>query len=88
MFTKLTPQKVRSSEGYVVQFKNRETVQYINQNKTFETTIDLGTTFGIYPHSLHSVDSSINISDQERTKIIDRIVSALNFMGVECEICE
>jgi len=52
MFTKLSPQQVRHSGGYVITVANREAVEYAEEHRHAEVSVDFGRTVGVYAGTL------------------------------------
>lgn len=91
MFTKLAPQKVQHSTGYIVQTGGRYSLQYLDGEMVAEVQADFAKTTGIYPDSLTIRDQKYSPPRQprpeERDTIIARIEAALQFLGERYEIC-
>lgn len=90
MFTKISPQKVISSDGYTVQVANKNHVEYIEPTCRAEIEVDFGTTVGVYPGTLRSWTENaqdVPTSTSEQSLIVKRIVAGLEAMGSKVEIC-
>jgi hypothetical protein len=48
MFTKLAPQKVKHSDGYLVQVANRQCVEYVEPHRKAMIEVDFGNSVGVY----------------------------------------
>lgn len=88
MFTKLTPQKVQHSSGYIVQTGSRESLQYINGNVLAEIKAEFGDVTTLYQKSIRiqkgGTEFLPSIEDQEL--ILKRITDALGFLGEKYEL--
>ena len=89
MFTLLSPQKAKNSEGYIVQVADRHSVEYIGVDRTARVFVDFGETVGLYSATLTitaatGLQSPINSTDQAH--IIERIKAGLEAMGSKVEV--
>jgi hypothetical protein len=90
MFIQLSPQKVKNSDGYIVQVADRFSLEYIEDLRTAKIAVEFGPTTGIYKNSLTSwtlEKKEIPLSEQDKTKILERIAAALEFMDIKYEWC-
>jgi hypothetical protein len=62
MFTRLAPQKVKHSDGYVVQVANRECVEYIEPHRKAMIEVGFGNSVGVYIETLNGWLSDAGIS--------------------------
>jgi hypothetical protein len=88
MFLKISPQKVKHSDGYIVQVADRYTVEYLDENYQARIDVDFGVDVGVYLHSLVVKDRSgaeINLGTVECDKVYERIVSGIEAMGSQVE---
>ena len=92
MFTRLTPQKVQHSSGYIVQTGSRYSLQYVDGDIIAQVQADFARITGPYPDSMtirvKNDAATRPASPQEKALIMSRIESALKFLGEEYEICE
>jgi hypothetical protein len=87
MFTKITPQRVSHSSGFIVQVFDRYHVEYIQGEKTALVEVDFAPIIGIYKSTLSAWEDGGILSETEKSIIIDRISEALKFMGSKVETC-
>lgn len=90
MFKKITPQKVESSDGYVVQVANRNHVEYLENARKADVEVDFGITVGVYSETLRGwldVSGQSPITASEKRVILSRIVAGLEAMGSKVELC-
>jgi hypothetical protein len=87
MLTKLTPQKVQSSSGYIVQVADRFFVEYIENEKKAKVEVDFAPVVGIYESSLSTWEDGSPLSKKKEKIILNRIAEALKFMGSKVEFC-
>lgn len=88
MFIRLAPQKVKHSDGYIVQSAGREKIEYIEQEMVVEIERDIGKTMGIYRDSIKVKKGEKEyLSNDEQQVILERVGKALDFMGTEYEWC-
>ncbi|PWK80720.1 hypothetical protein C7456_1321 [Fulvimonas soli] len=92
MFTKLSPQKVQSDEGYVVQVANRSLVEYVesNSNRVAVVEVDFSGDVGIYVSTLRWMSNKKSfspMSDRDKNIILERIISGIEAMGCKIELC-
>lgn len=92
MFTRLTPQKVQHRSGYIVQTGSRHSLQYLDGDTTAEIEADFASVTGIYPDSmtirLRNEPKARPASSEEKALIMERIESALKFLGEKYEFCK
>jgi hypothetical protein len=87
MFTKLSPQKVKHSDGYIVQVANRFAVEYLSENITASVSVDFGMDVGVYCNTLRDLKAGGIISGDEGELVISRIIAGLEAMGCKVERC-
>lgn len=90
MFTKLAPQSVQSSEGFIVQSFDRYHIEYIAKDIRGMVEVDNGRSTGIYKDTLKLMaldGSEVFHSEENKKEIISRIAAGLEAMGCEVEIC-
>jgi hypothetical protein len=90
MFTKLAPQKVRHSSGYVVQVANRESVEYLEAERRAVIGADFGVTVGVYANTLKEwliPEGKMEMTALDQAEIVRRIVAGLEAMGSTVEVC-
>ena len=87
MFKSLSPQKVIHSSGYLVQVYDRYHVEYEEGSKKAKVEVDFGPVVGIFKASLIRWENGQPMIEIDKSKIIDRVSKALNFMGSKTEIC-
>jgi hypothetical protein len=90
MFTRLAPQKVRHSSGYVVQVADRESVEYLESDRRAVVAVDFGTTVGVYANTLSewiTPTGKGQMVTSERAEIVQRIVAGLEAMGSAVQVC-
>jgi hypothetical protein len=90
MFTKLAPQKVRHSNGYVVQVANRESVEYLEAGRRAVVGVDFAATVGVYAKTLKewiTPEGKMEMTDLDQAEILRRIVAGLEAMGSTVEVC-
>jgi len=90
MFTKLSPQQVRHSGGYVITVANREAVEYAEEHRHAEVSVDFGRTVGVYAGTLTGWITPLGrtpMSSTERAEVLRRIVAGLEAMGSTVELC-
>jgi hypothetical protein len=91
MFTKLSPQKVQHSSGYIVQTGGRYSLEYLDGQLLAEVQADFAPLTGLYPDSLMVRDQKDGEprppTSEERNTIMSRIEAALQFLGEKYEIC-
>lgn len=91
MLKRVRPQKViNEQERYVVQVADRYHVEYIDDNKRASVEVDFGMSIGIYVNTLKIIgddNKEVELTSQNKEKIILRIVQALEFMGCSIEYC-
>jgi len=88
MFTVISPQKVKNSDGYIVQVANRYTVEYSDDDYTVAIEVDFGVTLGLYKNTLVASNKSnfeVTLNQVQYQKILDRIVKGLEAMGSQVE---
>ena len=88
MFQKISPQKVQHSDGYLVQVADRYAVEYLDENYVACIDVDFGETVGVYFRSLVVKNKSgddIELSKDEYSKILERVVSGIEAMGSTVE---
>lgn len=83
MFTKISPQKVRHSSGYIVQVIDRFHVEYIDGNNRAVAEVEFAPIVGLCRNSLIMLTGL----EGDRDIILKRIVSSLEEMGAAVEIC-
>lgn len=83
MFTKLSPQKVRHTSGYIVQVIDRFHVEYIHGNNRAVAEVEFAPIVGLYRNSLIILSGL----EGDRDVILKRIVSGLEEMGAAVEVC-
>ena len=92
MFTRLKPQKVQHSSGYIVQTGGRYSMQYLDGELVAEVKADFASVTGLYPDSMTirpKKDSPARPATmEERELIMERIKSALKFLGEKYELCK
>ena len=92
MFTRLTPQRVRHSSGYIVQTGSRYSLQYLEGDTVAEVEADFAPVTGLYPDSMtiraKNDAATRPATPEEKELIISRIESALKFLGEKYERCE
>lgn len=89
MFKRLAPQKVQHTSGYIVQTGGRYSLEYIGDKVTASVEADFVRVTGIYPESMTIRDlnaSTRPATEEERARIMERITSALAFLGEKYEI--
>jgi hypothetical protein len=90
LFTRLSPQKVRSDIGYIVQIGSRTSVEYLAQGRKVTVEVDFADTVGVYVKTLSGwigKSGSSLMNDNEKKEIISRIVAGLKAMGSNVELC-
>jgi hypothetical protein len=89
MFTKIAPQKVQHSTGYIVQVANRYLIQYIDNERKADVEVDFAKVTGIYPETLVISDTRGEkraISYQEREEILQRLLLGIEALGISFEV--
>jgi hypothetical protein len=90
MLTIISPQKVKSSNGYIVQVANRYTVEYLDDHYTVTIKVDFGVTIGLDKNTLVARNKSnfeVILNQTQYQQILDRLVKGLEAMGSQVEIC-
>jgi hypothetical protein len=90
MFTRLAPQKVQHSSGYIVQVAGRESVEYIEPDRKTMVNVDFSRTVGVWASTLrewHTSDGKTEMSPAEQSEVLKRIVLGLEAMGSTVEVC-
>ncbi len=91
MFTKITPQKVQHTTGFIVQVADRQTVEYLEKGRSASvevysavSTVSCGATLSGLKTE-HGVDLMDN---KDRPIVLEKIADGLRAMGIEkVEIC-
>lgn len=90
MFSRIAPQKVRHSSGFVVQVASREKVELIRTDGSVAAVeVDFSDLTGIYAESLtlRSHDgATVVINSHERAELLQQIQEGLEAMGCRCEV--
>ncbi len=90
MFTRISPQKVQHSTGYLVQVLDRGTIEYVEGGTHATVQVDFGTTVGVYKQTLQKLEREGQggwLSEAEREGVFGRIVDGLKAMGCVVEVC-
>ena len=88
MFTAISPQKVKNSDGYIVQIANRYSVEYSDDHYTVAIKVDFGVVIGLYKNTLVARNKSnfeVILNHTQYQKILNRIVKGLEAMGSQVE---
>jgi hypothetical protein len=92
MFTRLAPQKVQHSSGYIVQTGSRYSLQYLDGGTVAEVQADFAPVTGIFPNSMtiraKNDTSPRPATPDEKALIMSRIESALKFLKEKYELIE
>ena len=76
----ISPQKAISKKGFIVQSKDRYTIEYLEGNAIWEVEVDRGLIFtDVYKDSLQLVSG---LSGESADIVFDRIQQGLKVMGV------
>ena len=89
MFTKLSPQKVRCSDGYIVQVRDRHSVEYVEDGRSAVVEVEFGGVISVYAHTLsdwHVAGGQAPMAPSERADILGRISAGLTEMGSRVEV--
>lgn len=89
MFTKLSPQKVRDSLGYIVQVGDRHSVEYIEDARKATVEVDFGGSVSVYGDTLSDwliAGGRERMEQAERAEILHRIAAGLAAMGSKVEL--
>ncbi|MDR1304569.1 MAG: hypothetical protein LBK76_05020 [Verrucomicrobiales bacterium] len=90
MFKKHGPQKVQHIiDNYIVQTRDRYTVEYLKDNKKVTIGVDFGFIIYVFQGSMRGW---LNLKEyamgqDEQIIVLGRIVAGLNAMGCEVEVC-
>lgn len=90
MFKKISPQKVKHSNGFTVEVADRHSVEYSDMNYRVRIEADFGPAdVGIYFGSLTVIAGNrkgVALSRAEREDLANRIILALREMGSQVEL--
>ena len=84
MFTRLAPQKVKHSDGFVVQIANRHSAEYIESSRRATISVEFGAWVCVYENTLSAWSSDAggsSMSATDRERVARRIVAGLEAMG-------
>ena len=89
MFTKLSPQKVRHSAGYIVQVGDRHTVEYVEDGREAVVEVEFGACVTVYENTLRCwlvAGHEAPMEQSRRTEVLSRISAGLAAMGSRVEL--
>jgi hypothetical protein len=90
MFSRLAPQKVRHSSGYLVQIASRERVELIERDGgEVHVAAEFGPVSTVYADSIKKFDANggqINLTDEQKVVLLAQIKAGLEAMGGIYEI--
>jgi hypothetical protein len=92
MFLRIAPQKVQSSDGYIVQVLDRYHVEYIAANRHAVIEVDFGVKWiGIFQSTLKITNKlhASQITSDDEQKILERIFLGVEVLGdgMQVELC-
>ena len=90
MFTRIAPQKVQHSSGYIVQVGSRSSIQYSDNKMRAEIEVDFAPVTGIYPETLVVTGISgeqLVLSEHELEAILQCILKGIAALGINFEVC-
>jgi len=86
MFKRLEPQKVQNIEhGYIVQTQDRFHLRYIDDNRFADIEVEFGEKIYAYPATLCKWNNKEQLSEEEKSLILDRIAKSIAFLGEKVE---
>lgn len=92
MFTIPRVNAIESDEGFVVEFMSRDCLAYSEGDTKWEVEIEFlagPSVLAIYQTTLHRLPPPVNageVSDADRTRIIDNIRRAFRFRGFDPQV--